>query len=388
MGKRYIGGIKLPNSGDTLKLLVPNCSWKTISGWTNLSGMVTSQKISENEMGYRGSKSDFNSKVKSVKEQRVDGSWCINRFLHLRYTLMGFERNYQVKILSKQLKVKNFSTLTTSSPSNPLFWTGLIDAEGSFSIIIDRNKIRKLGWRVQSKFQIGLHKRDYNLLILLQKYLKGIGTIHIDSNRNRVNYSVDSNKDLTILINHFDKYPLLTQKGADFILFKEVVKLFKNKHHLTLPQGVGLKQIINIKASMNLGLSDMLKSEFYDFIPTPYGIDRPTINTQIIPEANWISGFVSGEGTFYALITQSTNKIGSRVQLRFRIVQHERDIKLMENIIKYLGAGKIYKYPNTPAVCLSIVKFSDLSNIIIPLFNQNPIFGVKLEDYLSRTGLV
>ena len=60
----------------------------------------------------------------------------------------------------------------------------------------------------------------------------------------------------------------------------------------------------------------------------------------------------------------------------------------MENIIKYLGAGKIYKYPNTPAVCLSIVKFSDLSNIIIPLFNQNPIFGVKLEDYLSRTGLV
>ena len=107
--------------------------------------MVTSQKISENEMGYRGSKSDFNSKVKSVKEQRVDGSWCINRFLHLRYTLMGFERNYQVKILSKQLKVKNFSTLTTSSPSNPLFWTGLIDAEGSFSIIIDRNKIRKLG---------------------------------------------------------------------------------------------------------------------------------------------------------------------------------------------------------------------------------------------------
>ena len=116
--------------------------------------------------------------------------------------------------------------------------------------------------------------------------MKGIGTIHIDSNRNRVNYSVDSNKDLTILINHFDKYPLLTQKGADFILFKEVVKLFKNKHHLTLPQGVGLKQIINIKASMNLGLSDMLKSEFYDFIPTPYGIDRPTINTQIIPEAN------------------------------------------------------------------------------------------------------
>ncbi len=35
--------------------------------------MVISQKISEKIMEYRGSKSDFI--LKSVKEQRVDGSW-------------------------------------------------------------------------------------------------------------------------------------------------------------------------------------------------------------------------------------------------------------------------------------------------------------------------
>jgi hypothetical protein len=34
--------------------------------------MVTSQNIYENNMGYRGSKSDF--APRSVKEQRVDGS--------------------------------------------------------------------------------------------------------------------------------------------------------------------------------------------------------------------------------------------------------------------------------------------------------------------------
>jgi len=55
----------------------------------------------------------------------------------------------------------------------------------------------------------------------------------------------------------------------------------------------------------------------------------------------------------------------------------------MENIVNYLGAGKIYKYPNTPAVCLTIVKFSDICNIIIPFFNNNTIFGVKLEEYLD-----
>ena len=69
---------------------------------------------------------------------------------------------------------------------------------------------------------------------------------------------------------------------------------------------------------MNLGLSNMLKEEFLDYIP----VSRPVINTNFIREANWISGFVSGEGCFDAHITKSPNKTGSRVQLRFRIVQH------------------------------------------------------------------
>ncbi len=38
--------LKLSNSGDTLKLMVPNNNWKIISGWTNHSGMVTSHKMS------------------------------------------------------------------------------------------------------------------------------------------------------------------------------------------------------------------------------------------------------------------------------------------------------------------------------------------------------
>jgi hypothetical protein len=141
----------------------------------------------------------------------------------------------------------------------------------------------------------------------------------------------------------------------------------------------GLHQIINIKASINLGLSDMLKSEFKNFIP----IERPIINTENIPNPHWIAGFVSGDGNFDVNITKSTHKIGNRAQLRFRISQHERDIKLMENIAKYLGSGKIYKYPNKSAVSLTIVKLSDIHSIVIPFFNKNSLFGVKLFDYLD-----
>ena len=67
--------LKLSNSGDTLKLMIPSYSRKIISGQSNYLGKVTSHKMRENKMGYRGSKSDLYNK--SVKEQRVDGSWSI-----------------------------------------------------------------------------------------------------------------------------------------------------------------------------------------------------------------------------------------------------------------------------------------------------------------------
>lgn len=36
-----------------------------------------------------------------------------------------------------------------------------------------------------------------------------------------------------VIIPHFTKYPLLTQKRVDFELFKEAIELLVNKKHLT-----------------------------------------------------------------------------------------------------------------------------------------------------------
>ena len=388
-GKRVYGD-KLSNSGDILKLKVPSYSRKAISGWSNYSGMVTSLKMSENEMDNRGSKSTIlNSMV--VKEQRVDGSWSIKpHLMGLRCTLRGSERNRGIKLgfnmqqgwnsyvkdPSKQFGLRKFSTYN-STIVNPGLWSGLIDGEGSFSIIVDRNKTRKLGWRVQLKFQIGLHTKDLNLLYILQQYLGGIGSIHLARNREIVNYSIDSIEDLNKLNIHLEKYPLLTQKAADFLLFKQAVKLVNNKAHLSVE---GLNQIVNIKASMNLGLSDMLKSEFAGYTP----VERPVINSDnVILDPHWISGFVSAEGNFDVRIPSTNSKLGYRVQLRFRITQHSRDLRLMEKIVEYLGSGKIYKYGGKSAVSLSIVDFTDITNIIVPFFNKNAIIGIKLYDYLD-----
>ena len=120
---------KLSNSGDNLKLLIPSYFRKVISGWSNYPCKVISQKMSENEMDNRGSKSEINNpqptKI-SVKEQRVDGSYFGSESNpRLRYTLTGGESRYHIKILSKQLNQRTFSTLR--NVLNPWFITGFTD---------------------------------------------------------------------------------------------------------------------------------------------------------------------------------------------------------------------------------------------------------------------
>lgn len=373
-------GLKLSNSGDTLKLMVPSDDRKIVRGWTNYPCMVTSYKMSENEMGYRGS----NSKLNFVKEQRVDGSWNLKvKSKFLRYTLMDFERNYQIKNPSKQLNIKNFSTQNSSFFSSFNYWTvtGLIDAEGSFGLTIIKDSKRKLGYRTEATFQLGLHYQDINLLEQLKQFFGGVGYIYSYSNKNIANYVLKSQKDLAILINHLEKYPLLTQKGADFILFKKAIQLLNQKKHLTIE---GLNQFVKIKSLMNLGLSDLLKSQFPEIKFVMPTLKREIISTILIPNPNWIAGFTSGDGNFGVRLSKNSKySTGYRVQLIFSISQHERDLDLLECISNYLKVGKVYNYSKQPAVFYSVNDFSDIINIIIPLFEKNPIIGVKKQDFLN-----
>ncbi len=99
LGKSFIVGSILPNPGNPLELQVPRYILKGISGWTNHSCTVTNQEASERSAGDRGSKSVILKNI-AVKEQRVYGSWCGVSLPHLRCTLTGFGKNYQVKIPS------------------------------------------------------------------------------------------------------------------------------------------------------------------------------------------------------------------------------------------------------------------------------------------------
>jgi hypothetical protein len=255
---------------------------------------------------------------------------------------------------------------------NPYYITGLVDAEGCFTTSIYKDSRMKTGWQVKPIFQLNLHKKDLKILEAVQKTW-GVGKIY-KHGEDSLMYRVSSLKNLRIITNHFDNYPLITQKLADYQLFKQSIDLIQKKLHLTEQ---GLLELVGIKSVLNWGLSEKFKETFPNMIP----VVRPKVDISEIKDVYWLIGFVEGEGSFMVIIQESKNKETDYISLRFVITQHSKDSVLLDNISKYLGCGKSYFSRNEVNLIVSV--FSDINNKIISLFNKYPLLGTKKEDYLG-----
>ena len=89
-----------------------------------------------------------------------------------------------------------------------------------------------------------------------------------------------------------------------------------------------------------------------------------------------------GRKFFFRYFKSNSNKIGFQVKLRLSITQHSRDKELLELIVKILAAG-IVNIHSENAFVFKVSKLVDLNQKIIPLFEQNPIRGVKQLDFLD-----
>ena len=173
---------------------------------------------------------------------------------------------------------------------------------------------------------------------------------------------------------HLTNYPLLTQKRADFELFARIIEIIKCKQHLSVS---GLQEIVNLKASLNLGLSDSLKVYF----PNTVNVPRPEVSFKGITDPNLLAGFAEGEACFFISIYKSLkSKLGLAVQLVFKITQHSRDVELLLGIEKYFAFGRVEKR-STDACDFSVNSFKDLDDKIIPFFLKYPLQGSKLENF-------
>ena len=271
---------------------------------------------------------------------------------------------------------------------NPYWVTGFCDAESSFNFDISKNSTSKSGRNIIPEFSINLHLKDILLLRKIHSFFV-VGIIYYND---VTIYSVKSLRDINdVIIPHFEKYPLITQKKADYLIFKQIINLLNLRVHF---YNEGVKQILSLKASMNLGLSERLKIQFPTVVPEP----RPVVSFQGIPDPHWLTGFVDGDGCFYVNIKKTKLRparagtvSGFQVIVSFYIYQHVRDELLLTKLLDYLKCGRIDKAPSTKPqgiVRFTVLKLSDIIENIIPFFQSYSLQGIKYRDYIDFCKIV
>lgn len=124
-----------------------------------------------------------------------------------------------------------------------------------------------------------------------------------------------------------------------------------------------------------------IERSFSFFVP----VARPSYTFNGIPDPFWISGFVSGDGSFFIQTHSNNNyKLGTQVQLVFAITLNQRDTDIIKGILNYLLPGEskyIYFSDINNSVKLSLTKLDHIIEIIIPFFNKYPLIGLKTVDF-------
>ena len=117
--------------------------------------------------------------------------------------------------------------------------------------------------------------------------------------------------------------------------------IMQRGEHLTIE---GIQKIVNIRASLNKGLTTVLKTAFPNCIPFSI-LPVPLNNTKLHPQ--WIAGFTYGDGCFKFSIRESKlYKAVSPVVILFILAQHIRDKLLLKSFIDFFDCGHTYSYLN------------------------------------------
>lgn len=249
---------------------------------------------------------------------------------------------------------------------NPYWITGFVDGEGCFLMnICYKKNIHK--WEVRPAFQIRLHKRDLNILSSIKSFFN-VGNIYIY--QREVIYKVQKKEDLVnVIIPHFNKYLLMTEKQNDFIK-----QIFTTENSF-LFNYTDIIRIIELKSILNRGFSDQLKISF----PNISIIKRPANRPITAINPYWFAGFFSGEGCFMVKIERKLNKVF--VRLVIDIGQHPRDEVLINYFVKFFDCGYAKNVRNNEFTSFNVYKFIDISTKIIPFFNKYKIIVEKSKDF-------
>ena len=97
--------------------------------------------------------------------------------------------------------------------------------------------------------------------------------------------------------------------------------------------------------------------------------------------AEWITGFVDGEGCFHVGINAHAEMTaGYQVLPEFTVVQHERDMQILHALKDYFGCG-VVRVNHGDRMAYRVRKLKDLLDVIAPFFMKHPLKTKKNVDF-------
>jgi len=98
-------------------------------------------------------------------------------------------------------------------------------------------------------------------------------------------------------------------------------------------------------------------------------------------EAQWITGFVDGEGCFHVGINEHSDmKAGFQVLPEFTVVQHERDAGVLHALKAHFGCG-VVRRNHGDRMAYRVRGQEHLLHRIIPFFEKHPLKTKKRTDF-------
>jgi hypothetical protein len=100
-------------------------------------------------------------------------------------------------------------------------------------------------------------------------------------------------------------------------------------------------------------------------------------------EANWVVGFVDGEGCFFIGINPHQEMTAQyQVLPEFTVIQHQRDIQLLHALKGFFGCG-VVRRNHAERMAFRVRRLEHLNGIIVPFFEKHPLKSKKRIEFLT-----
>lgn len=227
------------------------------TGWT----VIINEMICSYKMSLDAWKTLYNSIIYLLKysiyiNKLVKMFNIIGLYASIIYNYLILQRLNVTKLKYYIEKKYYLTNKTNKSYFNINEWlVGITDGNGTFNIYINmtHNKIILT-------YKISLNKKNTQLLYKIKSYL-GVGSVIYDNKTNIASYLIiDKKYLLNIIIPIFDKYPLLTNKRYNYLIFKKCL-LISNNNLLTKNEKL---LIINNINNNILSLEDLYSLNKYN----------------------------------------------------------------------------------------------------------------------------